>query len=79
MKQQVTFNELLLFACNETSLSDTVRVETALSADPVLRETFRDIIINIQAAEREISKISYAPGEECLSKVFNYSRLVGGV
>ena len=69
MHKNTTFNDLLLFAFNETQLADTVRVVNALDADPLISNEYAEI----QATISGIQEAAVKPSERVMQKILAYA------
>ena len=69
MKEKITFNDLLLFAFNETELNDTVKVTMAIESDDQVSETYDELLAVIHG----IRGLSMTPSTAATERVLAYA------
>lgn len=69
MHKNTTFNDLLLFAFNETQLADTVRVVDALDSDPLVSGEYAELLDTING----IQNAAVSPSEKVMQNIMAYA------
>ncbi len=69
MHKNTTFNDLLLFAFNETELAETVRVVDALDADPLLSGEYADLLETLNG----IQNAAVSPSDRVMQNILAYA------
>jgi hypothetical protein len=70
MSQNVTLDQLILFAYNETELTDTALVADSLYHDPETEEDYESIL----KIKEVMDSFCCEPDKTTLKKILNYSR-----
>jgi len=69
MKQTFTLNHLVKYLYSETSASERLAIDEALTSDVSLRETYDELL----AAYQQLPKVSFSPAESSVQNILNYS------
>lgn len=69
MKEKTTFYDLMLFAFNETQLSDTVKVTTALEENEHVKNAYEEI----QDVLSSVSSAGVEPSQTSVKRILKYA------
>jgi hypothetical protein len=70
MNKTFTSTDLILFAYNETELTETVLIVNAIERDPALHEDFEEIVNTINYIEL----LSLQPSSNSIEAILKHSR-----
>ena len=70
MNRTFTTTDLILFAYNETELTETVLIVNAIESDPALHEDFKEIVNTISYIEL----LSLQPSNQSIDAILRHSR-----
>ena len=68
MNQNYSQNDLLLYAYNETELSDSVRVQHCIDSDPLVESEYREITASIDS----LDKILLEPDANVINRLIEF-------
>jgi hypothetical protein len=69
MKQTFTPNHLVKYLYNETSASEHLAINEALTSDLSLQESYNELL----AAYQQLPKVSFSPSESSIQNILKYS------
>ena len=69
MQQKSTFNDLILFAFNETQLSETVRIRKDIETSSETHAQFQHVVETLHGVQRAV----VTPSERVLQKILRYA------
>ena len=78
MNTTTTFNDLILFAYNETNLLDTVRVKQSIENNFEVGEQFNELVSTMESIDTALAKM-LDPGSQSVDVILRYSKMSAGV
>ena len=69
MKQTFTNNDLVKFIYKETTVTETLEIENALTEDATLFDNYQTLM----SGYMELPKATFAPTKSALQNILNYS------
>ncbi len=70
MNRTFTLTDLILFAYNETELTETALIVNALEVDEELNDSFQGVVRTVNYIENIVRN----PSEKSIENILNYSR-----
>ena len=64
-----TQNDLILYACNETGLGDSDRIQRSIDGDPLVQQEFREIYRVFDT----LDEIRVEPSQQSIDKILAFS------
>jgi len=71
MNQNYTREELILYAYNETELSDSVRIQNAIDSDPLVNSEYKELHETLNSLDR----ILLEPDDKVMSRLMEFISL----
>jgi hypothetical protein len=72
MEQSYTTNLLLKYLYRETSLTETLEIENAISESPMTKKEY----LKLRNGYLRFPKVKFYPTDETMSSILNYSKSV---
>jgi len=70
MIKTTTSSDLILYACNETNLADSDRVQRCIDGDPVVQQEFNETVEAMYA----MKEIVMDPSQKSIDRILAFSR-----
>ena len=68
MNQNYTHEELILYAYNETELSDSVRIQHSIDSDPLVEDEYKEIVDAVSS----LDKILLEPDTKVMNRLMEF-------
>ena len=65
MKKIYTKEDLILYAYNETELTDTVLIQNSIDGDPLVEDEYKELLNSIAL----LDKVMHEPDEEVMNRL----------
>ena len=70
MIKTTTQQDLILYAYNETGLTESDRVQRNIDGDPLVQQDFTEIV----SVMSSLDEMKVEPSEDCINKILAFSR-----
>jgi hypothetical protein len=70
MIKTTTQSDMILYAYNESDLSDSDRIQRSIDGDPVVQQEFAEVLETMKMMD----EVQVSPSEESISKIIAFAR-----